>query len=84
MLDHGLYQELDDFTREDYNWFWLGLILNKETISIKAANRLGTKNGALLCSMLTSQTREELMSPSRNIFDLNPSTDKSVIMKHAK
>jgi aarF domain-containing kinase len=57
LLDHGLYQELDEQTREDYNWFWLGLILNKEEISVKAANRLGTKNGILLCSMLTSQTR---------------------------
>jgi aarF domain-containing kinase len=29
VLDHGLYQELTAETRESYNWFWLGLILNK-------------------------------------------------------
>lgn len=57
LLDHGLYQELDEKTREQYNWFWLGLILNNEEIAVKAANKLGTKNGLLLCSMLTSQTR---------------------------
>jgi aarF domain-containing kinase len=28
LLDHGLCQRLDTATREQYNWFWLGLILN--------------------------------------------------------
>ena len=50
---------------------------------VKAANDLGTKNGILLCCMLTSQTRDELASPDRNIFDLNPNTDQAVVLKHA-
>ena len=58
LLDHGLYQELDQKLRQSYNRFWLGLILNNEEMYIKAANDLGTKNGVLLCCMLTSQTRD--------------------------
>lgn len=57
LLDHGLYQELDEKTREQYNWFWLGLILNRQDIAVRAANNLGARNGLLLCSILTSQTR---------------------------
>lgn len=57
LLDHGLYQELDEKTKEQYNWFWLGLILNREDIAVNAAHKLGVKNGLLLCSILTSQTR---------------------------
>ena len=58
LLDHGLYQELDENVRSSYNRFWLGLILNREEMFVKAANDLGTKNGVLLCCMLTSQTRD--------------------------
>lgn len=57
LLDHGLYQELNSKTKDNYNWFWLGLILNNEDLAVKAANNLGTSNGVLLCSMLTGQTR---------------------------
>lgn len=57
LLDHGLYQELDENTKQQYNWFWLGLILNREDIAVKAAHNLGVSNGLLLCSILTSKTR---------------------------
>jgi hypothetical protein len=50
---------------------------------VKAANNLGTKDDLLLSSVLTSQTREELKSAEREVFDLNPKSDKEVIMKRA-
>jgi aarF domain-containing kinase len=37
LLDHGLCQRLDEATRNQYNWFWLGLILNDQKMAAEAA-----------------------------------------------
>jgi hypothetical protein len=34
--------------------------------------------------MLTSKTQEQLKDSKRNLFDLNPSGDRDVILKHAQ
>jgi hypothetical protein len=53
-------------------------------MAAEAAEKLGTKKGVLLCSVLTSRTSDELRAPSRNIFDLNPNSDKTMIIKRAR
>ena len=55
LLDHGLYQELSEDVRNSYNRLWLGLVLKNQEMVSKAAKELGTDNGRLLISMLTSK-----------------------------
>jgi hypothetical protein len=74
---------LDPVLLRNYNQFWLGLILNDPKLYEAAARNLGTSNPKLLLLMLTSKTNDEFNDSSRNIFDLNPSSDKSKIMKEA-
>ena len=41
--------------RNNYNKFWLGLVLKDLDMASVAALKLGTTNGRMLCSMLTSK-----------------------------
>jgi hypothetical protein len=70
--------------KKSYNKFWLGLILNDESIYDPSARELGAKNPKVLCSMLTSKSQDELNDPKRKLFDLNPSDDREKILKQAK
>jgi hypothetical protein len=61
----------------------LGLILNDPIYYEKGGRKLGTTNAKMLCQMLTSKSENELNNKERNLFDLNPSSDKEMIMKEA-
>ncbi|KAL0485542.1 aarF domain-containing protein kinase [Acrasis kona] len=56
ILDHGLYQQLDDSFRVDYALLWKSIVERDEQAVKSVATRLGVDNFELFASMLTSRS----------------------------